>query len=168
MATIDEILEILKGQFPSLDITLHRELAGDPYLLVPHETIDQVMNFLRHEESLLFDSLMNISGVDYPPDFIAVVYHLHSFGHRHRLTVKVMAPRHFGIVPSVTPVWAFADWQEREVYDLLGIKFANHPDLRRILMPPDWVGHPLRKDYKEQAEYNGIPTSRITRFGSAR
>src|SRR5436305_2026079 len=92
-----------------------------------------------------------------------VVYHLQSFTHRHRLVVKVMLPRwkddkpgELPEVPSVTALWASADWHEREVYDLSGVHFVGHPDLRRILLAEDWVGHPLRKDYEFPLEYHGI------------
>lgn len=91
-----------------------------------------------------------------PSDDIVVVYYLHSLRHRHHLTLKVLAPRAACTVPSVAAVWPVANYFEREVYDLLGVVFAGHPDLRRIMCPDDWVGHPLRKDYVYPADYHGI------------
>ena len=94
---------------------------------------------------------------------LEIVYHLYSFMHRHSLVVKVKTPRWAGevagelpVVPSVSNVWAIADWHEREAYDLVGIEFSDHPNLRRILCPEDWVGHPLRKDYEFPLEYHGV------------
>ncbi len=89
-----------------------------------------------------------------------MVYHLFSYTLRHWMVLKVDTPRDNPVVPTVSGVWRAAEWQEREVYDLLGVTFTGHPDLRRILMPEDWPGHPLRKDFVEPQEYHGISTSR--------
>lgn len=149
--------------------------AIDPFVVVEPGELLEVMRYLRDEPSLRFEMLNNISGVDYfEPDpkkapkagfepHIEVVYHLQSFTHRHRFTVKVILPRwkdgQPGVlpeVPSLTGLWKSADWHEREVYDLVGVWFIGHPDLRRILLAEDWVGHPLRKDYEYPLEYHGI------------
>ena len=123
--------------------------------------IAEVCGFLKTEPGLEFDCLSNLGGVDYPKrNVIEVVYHLYSYVHRHLMTLKVEAARDNPVVPTVSGVWSHADWQEREVYDLLGVTFTGHPDLRRILMPEDWPGHPLRKDFVEPEEYHGISTSR--------
>jgi len=123
--------------------------------------IAEVGRFLKTDAGLEFDCLSNLSGVDYPKrDVIEVVYHLYSYRHRHRFVLKVGAPRDNPVVVSVAGVWSHADWQEREVFDLLGVSFDGHPDLRRLLMPEDWPGHPLRKDFVEPEEYHGISTSR--------
>jgi NADH-quinone oxidoreductase subunit C len=128
--------------------------------VAPAAIVD-VCRFLKTEPGLEFDCLSNLSGVDYPKrSVIEVVYHLYSYRHRHLFTLKVEAQRDDPVVPSVASVWSHADWQEREVFDLLGVVFAHHPDLRRILMPEDWPGHPLRKDFVEPEEYHGISTSR--------
>ena len=128
---------------------------------VPPAALVDVCRFLRTEPGLEFDCLSNLSGVDYPKrSVIEVVYHLYSYAHRHLLALKVPAPRDNPVVPSVAGLWSHADWQEREVFDLLGVTFEGHPDLRRILMPEDWPGHPLRKDFVEPEEYHGISTSR--------
>ncbi len=91
---------------------------------------------------------------------IEVVYHLFSYRHRHAVVVKAAASRDAPTLPTVSTVWRAAIWQEREIFDLLGVVFTGHPDLRRILLPEDWVGHPLRKDYVEPTEYHGISTKR--------
>jgi NADH-quinone oxidoreductase subunit C len=124
-------------------------------------SIADVCRFAKSEPGLEFDCLSNLSGVDYPKrNVIEVVYHLYSYKHRHLFVLKVEAARDDPVVPTVAAVWSHADWQEREVFDLLGVRFEGHPDLRRILMPEDWPGHPLRKDFVEPEEYHGISTSR--------
>jgi len=141
------------------------DLAGarrdNMYATVVPAKIAQVCRFLKAERGLEFDCLSNLGGVDYPKrNVIEVVYHLYSYPHRHLFTLKVGAARDNPVVPTVSGVWSHADWQEREVFDLLGVVFEGHPDLRRILMPEDWPGHPLRKDFVEPEEYHGISTSR--------
>jgi NADH-quinone oxidoreductase subunit C len=147
----------------------------DPWIEVAPEGIVEVCEYLRTEPSLAFDYLNSVTAVDYfEPDekkaakvawqpHIEVVYHLFSMKHKHSVVLKVMLPRWKGDragelpeMPSVAPVWRTADWHERECYDLLGIRFTGHPNLRRILCPEDWVGHPLRKDYEMPFEYHGI------------
>lgn len=123
--------------------------------------VAEVCRFAKDEPALRFDCLQNLSGVDYPKDgVIQVVYHLFSYALRHWIVLKANAPRDNPVVVTVSDVWRAADWQEREVFDLLGVTFTGHPDLRRILMPEDWPGHPLRKDFVEPQEYHGISTSR--------
>ncbi len=133
----------------------------EAWIEVDADRIDRVAGFLAEEEALAFDCLSNLSGVDHPKkNAIEVVYNLFSYRHRHELTLKVDARREHPVVKTVEPVWPAANWLEREVYDLLGVEFEGHSDLRRILLPDDWVGHPLRKDYVEQPEYHGISTVR--------
>jgi NADH-quinone oxidoreductase subunit C len=128
---------------------------------VAADAILAVCEFAKADPELTFDCLSNLSGVDYPKrSVIQVVYHLYSYEHRHPFALKVDAPRDNPQVPTVSSVWAHAEWQEREAFDLLGVIFVGHPDLRRILMPEDWPGHPLRKDFVEPEEYHGISTSR--------
>jgi NADH-quinone oxidoreductase subunit C len=121
----------------------------------------EIAQFLRNEHTLKFDWLASLSGLDYAADNqFCIVYDLWSFDHQHSFAVKVYAARsddtHF---PTVCDLWPAAGWQEREVYDLLGIFFDSHPDLRRILLADDWIGFPLRKDYVFPREYHGIPAS---------
>jgi NADH-quinone oxidoreductase subunit C len=149
--------------------------ALDPYVVVEPGNLLEVCRFLRDDPRLRFDILNCVSGVDYLEldpkkapkagfdPHTEVVYHLSSFTHGHRFVVKVMLPRwkddkpgQLPEVPSVTPLWATADWHEREVYDLSGVWFTGHTNLTRILLSDDWVGHPLRKDYEFPLEYHGI------------
>ena len=125
------------------------EFRGQLSLVVDRKQIAEVARFLRDDADLNYNFLENLCGVDYlgrEPRF-EVVYHLLSHRNRHRVCLKVGVPEADPTVPTLTGVWPTANWQEREVYDMFGIPFDNHPDLRRILMPEDWDGHPQRKDY---------------------
>jgi NADH-quinone oxidoreductase subunit C len=147
----------------------------DPWIEIAPQAIADVCQFLHDEPDLRFDYLNCISGVDYLETdekkaakvpwkpHLEVVYHLWSVPHRHSLVLKVMLPRwkddvvgQIPEIPSVARVWSTANWHEREVYDLVGVRFLGHPNLRRILCPEDWEGHPLRKDYQMPLEYHGI------------
>ncbi|MBN2024316.1 MAG: NADH-quinone oxidoreductase subunit C [Pirellulales bacterium] len=147
--------------------------AIDPWIEVAPEGILDACRTLRDEPGLVFDMLHCISGVDYlaaadrkdagSGPRVEVLYHLSSMIHRHRIVLRVRLPRWKDDVPgelpelaSVSGVWRTADWHEREVYDLVGVRFLGHPDPRRILCPDDWQGHPLRKDYEVPDEYHGI------------
>jgi NADH-quinone oxidoreductase subunit C len=135
--------------------------AMDPWVLVQPQAIRDVCRYLCDDRDLRFDSLSNQSGVDYKKDgYIEVVYHLYSYTYRHLAILKVRTPRDDAVVPTVESVWKAAIWLEREIFDLLGVTFTDHPDLRRLLMPEDWVGYPLRKDFVEPDEYHGISTRR--------
>ena len=148
----------------------------DPFVIVEPRRLLEVALFLRDHESTSFAMLNDISGVDYLETdekklakagfepHLEIVYHLSSFSvPLRRFTFKVMLPRwrnnvegELPSVPSLVSVWKTADWQEREVFDLFGIDFEGHPDLRRILLADDWIGYPLRKDYEFPLEYHGI------------
>ena len=131
----------------------------DPFLVVQAADIVEFCRYLKSD--LGFDCLMNLSAIDWPKrNQIEVVYHLWSYSQRHAFILKVALDRAKPEIASLEPVWKAADWLEREQYDLLGVNFVGHPDLRRIMLPDDWVGHPLRKDYKEQAEWHQITTTR--------
>jgi NADH-quinone oxidoreductase subunit C len=120
----------------------------------------EIAGFLLNDPSLKMDWLANLSGIDYAADEkMCTVYDLWSFEHRHQFAVKVFTPRDTPAVPSVCDLWPADNWHEREAFDLLGIQFPGHPDLRRILCADDWEGHPLRKDYVFPREYHGIPGS---------
>lgn len=149
-----KLAEKYEGSVPTTD------RAGDPFLTVPAAKIAEILTFCRDDAELAFDCLSNLTGVDAPPDDLEVVYHLFSYSKRHSLTLKVRVPKSNAKVPTVEAIYPTANWQEREAYDLLGMIFEGHSDLRRIMLPDDWVGHPLRKDYKEQEEYRGMATTR--------
>jgi len=153
---ITEIFNLLKSVFNEDSLQLKTDLPVEPFVIVNAEKINAVCLFLRDEDSLQFDSLSCLSGVDYDKDNVASVYHLYSYVHNHKLTLKVIVAKSNPVVPTVTDIWATADWHERESYDMMGIIYENHPDLRRILCPDDWIGYPLRKDYKVQEFYNGM------------
>ena len=119
-----------------------------PGAWIPAERLTGICRFVAADPAFALDYLSFVTGVDYPGQKrIEVVYHLFSSQHRHELLLKVRVPRDDPRVESVTSIWRGADWHEREAYDLLGIVFEGHPNLRRIMMTDDWVGHPLRKDY---------------------
>ena len=169
-----EIATLLEQQFPGKIPAKDLE-AIDPWVAVEANSFGDVAGFCRADEQLRFDSLQCISGVDYlEPDpkkakragfdpHLELLYHLYSFPHRHKIVLKIILPRwkdegarEIPEVPSVARIWPTANWHEREVYDLCGIRFIGHPHLSRILCPEDWVGHPLRKDYAFPDEYHGI------------
>jgi NADH-quinone oxidoreductase subunit C len=128
---------------------------------VKAERIVDVCRFLKTEPGLEMDFLEDLTAVDWPKkNLIEVVYHLASFTHRHAFKMKVETDRAAPSVPTVSVVWKGANWFEREVYDLFGVDFPGHPDLRRIMLPDDWTGHPLRKDYQEAGGYHGISNMR--------
>jgi NADH-quinone oxidoreductase subunit C len=117
-----------------------------------------VMTALYGNPETYFDMLSCVTGVDNGVEAatMEVVYNLYSIPFNHHLTIKVVLQRDKPEVTSVSDIWKTANWHEREIFDMYGIYFANHPDLRRILMPADWEGHPLRKDYKHQEYYRDI------------
>jgi NADH-quinone oxidoreductase subunit C len=131
--------------------------AKDPFIVVDAASIAEVGRFLRDEPELAFDTLHCLSGVDYPAENkMEVVYHLSSLKLRHWIVLKVETPREGARLPSVERVWPTANWHEREAYDLFGFVFEGHSDLRRILLPDDWEGHPLKKDWVWPETWHGI------------
>ncbi|WP_424766607.1 NADH-quinone oxidoreductase subunit C [Paenibacillus sp. sgz302251] len=147
---LDAITALLKEQLAegAVEDAYVNELNGDmPTLVVSNAHWRDAARLFKQHEQLQFNYLRNISGVDYETH-MEVVYHMVSLSSKREAAVKVKTERENASVYSVTPVWATANWNEREIYDLLGIDFSGHPDLRRIMMSDDWVGHPLRKDYE--------------------
>lgn len=133
----------------------------DPWFQVEPYRIAELAIFLKTDADLHCDYLECVTGVDLPEDGkIQVVYHVYSYAKQHRIVLKCLLDRADPALPTVSHVWPTANWQERECFDLLGVLFDGHPDLRRLLLPDDWVGHPLRKDYQEEQSYQGIPTTR--------
>lgn len=137
--------------------------ASPAGLIVPADKLLSIAKLLHSHPSTYFDSLSNLTAVDNGPKVgsMEVVYHLYSIPFNLHLSLKVVLVRNqegekLPEVPSLTSIWKTANWHEREAYDLFGIHFIGHPDLRRILLPGDWEGYPMRKDYEEQAYYHGI------------
>jgi len=169
-----EVIAVLEQKFGDRIKAKNLEVK-DPFVVVTPGDLLDVCRYLRDDPRLAFDMLNCVSGVDYlEPDpkkapkagfdpHLEVVYHFQSFRNKHRFVVKVILPRwkddkpgELPEVPSLTPLFNAANWHEREVYDLAGVWFTGHPDLTRILLSDDWVGHPLRKDYEFPLEYHGI------------
>lgn len=125
--------------------------SGVRTLVAERSGIVELLRFLRDDSELAFDFLMDLFGVDYlemkAAERFAVVYHLYSMKHGHRLWVKAFIPETSAAIDSVAVIYPAANWPERETYDQYGIRFTGHPDLRRILNPDDFTGHPLRKDF---------------------
>jgi len=154
---LDEILSIAKSQCkngePSVD-----DQATPKAIRIPYADLAAVCKELHRNPAVYFDSLSCVTGIDNGVDAgtMEVAYNLYSIPFNLHLMIKVVLPRENPEVESVTSIWKSANWMEREVFDMYGIRFNNHPDLRRILMPADWEGYPLRKDYKHQDYYRDI------------
>jgi NADH/F420H2 dehydrogenase subunit C len=143
LPSLEEIKTLLEASVPGASV----QVEGG-YLLLEAKDLIAVCRTFRETDRFGLDYLANLTAIDYPPERLEVVYHLYSMRHKHGpLALKVKLPRANPVVASVTPLWRGAEFQEREVYDLYGVRFEGHPDLRRILMWDGFEGHPMRKDY---------------------
>ncbi len=143
------IIDKVKTKYGDVVIDSHN-FRGDQTLTVKKGCGSEFFKFLRDDPELNFDFLMDLTAVDYlnrKDDRFEVVYHFYSLKHNHRLRIKIPVSESDSIINSVTPLWKTANWYEREIWDLYGIKFDGHPNLRRILLYEEFKGHPLRKDY---------------------
>lgn len=152
---IKAIYETLKARFGDAILELV-EQPRDPVIRVDPASLVDVCRALKETPELRIDFPECLSGMDCGTE-MGVIYHLYSHAHRHRVVLSVRVPKEKPEVPSVDAVWAGMNWHEREAFDLLGIVFTGSRDLRRILLPEGWEGHPLRKDYKPPEAFQGIP-----------
>ncbi|HHJ52874.1 MAG TPA: NADH-quinone oxidoreductase subunit C [Caldithrix abyssi] len=153
--TAQEIHDRLQEKFPEAILEFNNEVL-QPFLQIKPDQFYPVCEYLRDNEDMDFDYLMNLAGVDYGEQ-LGAVYHLYSMSKKHKIVLKVTVSREDPKIPSIADLWRTADWHEREAYDLFGIIFEGHPDLRRLLLPEDWEGYPLRKDYVQPEYYHDIP-----------
>ena len=144
----ENIVEQIRERFPD-EVLGSGTAHGQTWASLRRDRLREICRFLKDDPDIKMDYLIDVTAVDWLPRAprFEVVYHMHSMKHGHRLRLKVPVEEDDPAVPSVEPVWKTACWHERETYDLMGILFHGNPDLRRILMPEGWVGHPLRKDY---------------------
>ena len=163
--TPQEIFNILKANFggalteATISATGGSSATGyamQVWIQIAPDKLRDVCLFLRDDHVMQFDYLSCLSGVDYQNGSFGVVYHLASTVHKHKIILKTLCKKEDLRVQSVSTVWGTANWHEREAFDLYGIVFDGHPDLRRILLPDDWDGYPLRKDFKVHEFYHGI------------
>jgi len=149
MAEESPNIQYLRERFAGRILATHA-FRGDETVVIPREGLREIFSFLKEDAKLDFNFLTDITAVDYlgkkEPRF-EVVYHLYSLRAKHRLRVKVPVPEQDPVVDSLVPLWKGANWLEREVWDMFGIRFNGHPDLRRVLLYEEFQGHPLRKDY---------------------
>jgi NADH-quinone oxidoreductase subunit C len=143
-----KVLERLKARF--LDVKLEaNEFRSELTVVIPKEKIVEVCTFLKEDPELRFELLADLCGIDMniPTNRFGVIYNLYSFSNRHRIRLKTFTEEEHPIVPTVTGVWGTANWHERETFDMFGIIFEGHPDLRRMYMPDEFEYYPLRKDF---------------------
>ena len=150
MADAPELHIKLKSELPEDVIEIH-DYRGDETVVIKREALLSIAKYLKDNSAYDMNVLMDLTAVDgldmqWTPRF-EVVYHLYSVPHNHRLRLKVRVEENDAVVPSLTHLWPVANWFEREVWDMFGIRFENHPNLKRILMYEEFEGHPLRKDY---------------------
>ena len=146
----DDILKIVSDKY-----SVESDSENKIIRLTPENMLD-VCGHLFDDPSLLFDYLMCITSIDNQENGLELAYNLYSYKNRHYLELRIVIQDNKA-VPSVESIWKTADWHEREAYDMMGIEFSDHPNLTRILLPEDWEGFPLRKDYEESDYYHGMP-----------
>jgi len=162
-----QIIEKLQQAFGTENISVD-EGSKTPGVFIPASLLIDVMRMLRNDPEFSMDFLNNITGCDmlglknYDGDHLRSVYHLYSYAHRHEFVISVNIERDDPVIPSLSELWASAIWMERESFDLLGIIYEGHPNLTRILLPTEFEGYPLRKDWEERSHVMGIETTRQT------
>ena len=172
--SIDDVAEALKMKFGANVVkAVEKAHKGNPFVTVDAEKIADVLQFLRDDERFLCTALLTISATDFlpkkgtpatetvpatpdQPGRIELAYFVFSYTHRHQIFVKAHVDRDQPKLPTTSDVYRAANWYERECFDMLGVVFTGHPCLERVLLPSDWVGYPLRRDYVFPEEYNGM------------
>ncbi len=155
---VKAIHDALVARFGEKILSADFEVAS-PFAVVATEDLVEVAGFCKSDPGLAMDNLMCLAGVDYPkedPPRMEVVYQLYSYAHHHTFALKVHLPRENPAVPTLEGLFGVANFHERECWDMFGIVFTGHSDMRRILLPDDWEGHPLRKDWEDPEYYNGM------------
>lgn len=140
-----EFLTRLQQQYPDHELQL--DPLNERCIVMPLELVPELLQFLQQDPETQMDYFDFSTCVDHPPEQLDLVYSLSSVEKLHRLQLKVRLDRYNPTVPTVSHLWKNAEWNEREIYDLFGVFFPGHKDLRRLMMPEDWEGHPLRRDY---------------------
>ncbi len=160
--TEQEIYADLSKKFGDKIIEFMEEGTQNPTIVVDPGNLGKIVSYLKDDERFQFDSLMNLAGHDagVESDF-SVIYHLYSTKLNHYITLKVFTSREEPSVNSIARIYRTADWHEREAFDLYGINFEGHPDLKRILLEDDWEGYPLRKDYVPAEFYRGMRIEKV-------
>ena len=160
--TEQEIFAGLSKKFGDKIIEFMEEGTHNPTVVVDAGAVAKIVTYLKNDEKHQFDSLMNLAGHDADGETdLSVIYHLYSTELKHYITLKVFTSREDPKVASVAVIHRTANWHEREAFDLYGINFEGHPDLKRILMEDDWEGYPLRKDYVPAEFYRGMRIEKV-------
>ena len=133
----------------------------DTYIQLKPDNWFEIAKWLKSEPSLHFDSLQCHTGMDVGENMLEARYNLHSMTHDHKIEIRIAVSRDKAKIPSIEQIWRIGDWFERETYDMFGIFFDGHRDHRRMLLPEDWEGYPLRKDYEVQETYHGIAIPKV-------
>lgn len=146
MTTIEVVQQLISVQPEA--VIAQQEFLGQMTIDINKDALKNVLSYLKDDSSAGYEVLMDLTGVDYlfPEKHTKIIYLLHNPTNFQRLIVRVTLKREEAI-PSITDIWEGADWYERELYDMFGVHFEGHPDMKRILMPDDWKGHPLQRDY---------------------
>ena len=146
----EEIAKISKEEFSRIEVNIE-----EGWIKVNNRDWGDFAKFLKESDALKFDFLSCLTSIDAEEEGIYVAYNLLSINYKHKIEIRVFAQDMK--IKSVEALWKTANWHEREAYDLMGIEFEGHPDMRRIFLPSDWEGHPLQKKYEEPNYYHGIP-----------
>lgn len=155
MLDFQQLAEVVKNVSDNISLD---EKASPKAIIIPASEIKKVCQELYQNPATYFDMLSCVTGIDNGVEAktMEVVYNLYSIPFHHHLMLKVILPRENPEIDTVCDIWRTANWLEREIFEMFGIKFTGHPDLRKLLLPADWEGHPLRKDYQHQELYRDI------------